>query len=1105
MRASEGHIVVTPVAVAFDQLLGQHGDDLYRLAIMLCGAPRAAAPALRRAARALHAAGGEPSLDGLFAALLAVVPAERRQSARTAADPAAQIQAALMQLPRPQRLAVALPALRSFEDRAPPPAVAASPAAGRALRRSALLTLAERCFADLPLVSLDPVAAPEACRAVRAALAADDAALTEDSALRGHLGLCAECRAAAHTWHEINGRVTDTLRGALRPQTLPPALALELRAIFDPSVRLPRRMPRWVRIALVPLAVLAIIGFIVLPRAPASPQVQDVTPIPGGVAAGELVARARTLLYQPPAGNGIWHARYRVRWAFPDQSVTDLDAGLWRDTSGERHRAQLVHISGGAPYEFALADDGRFSYALAPLYSGSVAPLLGIDETLRLQMPIERGAADLLAARLASGAWGIADAYLRQAEAAQLQSWGRRTADDGATLEVIGFRGVSPLATDAAPGAAAQVTVLMSLDAATGMLYEVREVIDAPGGGAPASRTTWRFLGAEWLGAEEADAALSQRSLSSVGNFTMRADPPADAQLPMLRDADLLPLVFALTDGAPWVRLPAAPPPMMTQALLVASSGERSTVAIYRGEGRTLTIRTQPRSAIPATLPGRGDERERIDAGEVVATIAYLIPDRAEALLDPRLGPDGIAYTTHVVGVGFARDEFRSLVVSLTTVTTEIFREQSALFSNSAPAGEVGAALLGALARETMPAGGAQRTVARTMVRRNPAALPLADPFSLPPYGGRPATTTTEVWMRSPANAASEVMFRRSDEAGRLYEQVYVGPTDAWWYDAARSQVGMLRFGAERTRDMLAADTGRRMVVQFLHCAAGQLAPVDGMRALELVEPEWQSSSCVHPEYAETLRTQRESRSPYGDAGLLDAQRPFLADLPDGELTTRLFLNERGRVDRVEVRAGAVLIESWELVREEHLAAGDIPAAAFDPTRPDALVVDDNSTRVAASLTLDEIPVDDARASVATPLFTLGDADAFRLAAIERVTNAAHRRIEAGDPFEAAFWSGNALRMTYINNLARGTPLRIYQGEATRFGAYLRAQARWAASEAVAIDIEEYQIAAWQITMIDGQRWRLVLIDGTLIAIPANDPQQEAIPAALRQIAATPQ
>ena len=52
----------------------------------------------------------------------------------------------------------------------------------------------------------------------------------------------------------------------------------------------------------------------------------------------------------------------------------------------------------------------------------------------------------MLTARFQSGAWGIAGNYLRQAESAELRTWGRQRDADGALLDLVSFAGVSPLA-----------------------------------------------------------------------------------------------------------------------------------------------------------------------------------------------------------------------------------------------------------------------------------------------------------------------------------------------------------------------------------------------------------------------------------------------------------------------------------------------------------------------------------------------------------------------------------------------------------------------------------------------------------------------------------
>src|SRR5262249_49105628 len=148
---------------------------------------------------------------------------------------------------------------------------------------------------------------------------------------------------------------------------------------------------------------------------------------PAALAPRALVERALGQLYAPPAGAGVWHGSWEIRWSFAGGSYATLNAEAWVDTNSSRHRVQLVHVSGGGPFEFELADaSGSLWYATTQNYAPSLYPLLLDRNTLRTRLQVTPDEAQrMLRARLASGAWELAGAYLRQAQAAhELHSWG---------------------------------------------------------------------------------------------------------------------------------------------------------------------------------------------------------------------------------------------------------------------------------------------------------------------------------------------------------------------------------------------------------------------------------------------------------------------------------------------------------------------------------------------------------------------------------------------------------------------------------------------------------------------------------------------------------
>jgi len=519
-----------------------------------------AAQALTKAVRRLAASGAAPDQPALIAALLQSLPPERKRLrqrrlpawARPRASDAARAEllAALVALPRAQRFALGLTMLRSFEstqdaalfgdeDRggaAEEAGVASRPTRAeadqtRVVVRDALLALAPIVIPTVSPAALDSASAPEDCRPTRTALALNDPALHHDAAIRGHLALCSACRAAEHAWHSLSIAVEDALRGTLRDTRLPPALADQLQVAIQPAPAAGMALlanPR-ARLALVALPVLALIAFLVWPRGVPPTPTASAPPLAQAPEARELVRRAHDQLYLPPSGQGVWHGRYEMQWAFADDTTALLAGDAWIDSASGRHRIQLVHHSGGGPYEFELADGiGSASYAVSGLYQPSLYPL-SYNLLNRVKVAATPEAQNrMLAARVQSGAWGIAGDYLRQAERAELRTWGRQRDVDGALLDLVSFNGISPLAlpADAPNATTSRVTVLLAIDEASGRLREVRELI-GPAGSEQTTRTTWRHVSEEWVQGDQAisrvfdprDAWNGMGSFTSIGNL----------------------------------------------------------------------------------------------------------------------------------------------------------------------------------------------------------------------------------------------------------------------------------------------------------------------------------------------------------------------------------------------------------------------------------------------------------------------------------------------------------------------------------------------------------------------------------------------------------
>ena len=604
-----------------ERAIQRYGDDLYRLALLLNDNPSRAAQSLLTATRRL-ASGGGSSEPALIAALMAALPREapawRRQRAPSWANPLgpnavpAPLLIALARLPRPARLALGLAMLRAYEPAQIAPALGCDEQSIREQIRDALLALAPHVPDSRVGQAGNQLDVSEECRATRTALELADPRIHTDAAICGHLALCSACRAAEQHWLKLTTTAEEALRGALRDARLPDQLASQLRAAAQPPAASGRQ--GWladsrIRIALVTLPVLALIAVLVWPRgtpptsttdaAGAAPSAQAPAPL-------DLVRRAQAQLYASPQGNGIWHSQYAIQWSFNDGSFAMLNADAWLDTAGGRHRLQLVHHSGGGPYEYELANGTQsLWYAVGPGYAASVSPLEIDDAALRIRFQVSAEQRDqLLGARLRSGAWEIAANYLRQAATAELHTWGRQRDADGRLLNLISFAGTSPLALppDAPNATTSRITVLLAIDEASGRLREARELFGAAGAEQTA-RTTWQVVSEEWIAdpAEANQIFNHARAWNGVGDFVDRP-APADAALPLVNAETLAAPMLLVRMNRDDVLAPSTPPAGTTTAMLLKQTpddlglgnGADIMTLVYAGAGRQVAIRSVP-------------------------------------------------------------------------------------------------------------------------------------------------------------------------------------------------------------------------------------------------------------------------------------------------------------------------------------------------------------------------------------------------------------------------------------------------------------------------------------------------------------------------------
>jgi hypothetical protein len=100
-------------------------------------------------------------------------------------------------------------------------------------------------------------------------------------------------------------------------------------------------------------------------------------------------------------------------WRFANQSVTWLNAEAWYQIAPNQYRTQLVHESGGNPYELDIVTPYQRLYHVTDLY----APhrLLSDNEPATVLMPNNDPVASVWQWRMRQGAWGMAAQVLNQA------------------------------------------------------------------------------------------------------------------------------------------------------------------------------------------------------------------------------------------------------------------------------------------------------------------------------------------------------------------------------------------------------------------------------------------------------------------------------------------------------------------------------------------------------------------------------------------------------------------------------------------------------------------------------------------------------------------
>ncbi|NTV64854.1 MAG: hypothetical protein HGA65_15190, partial [Oscillochloris sp.] len=483
-----------------ETMLSKYGTTIYRIALLLAGNERGAEHLIVVLVRHLQANPPSVPFDDvdLIAQLRVIALAQPARPSRPArrdeATTTVRIYQRLITLPIDQRLALGLHLLLGYDLTRLARVLASDPQTAQAT-----LLAAGYMLAPAARIALTNQVSSDQCPDIRNALIEPAGRLRHTPAIRGHLATCAHCRAFDRAWGELLQSSEDTLRTTLRERSLPARLAARLAARNRPR---PRFTPT-LYLALPALAILLIIAALVLPGSTRQPVtiINRATSTPFDL--HEQIAQALSIQNHPPdSDQPIWHARYQTFWYFDDNTVAPLYADIWLDRSNSaRHRLQLSHTMGGAPYELQLGDGIKdLYYALDSLYAPTLYANLSVNATpglpaLLSQVADNNDQIQALNSRLSFGIWNIPNFYLQQAQAADKLSVLGHQRSDNQSVRIISFSGQSALEYPSGTPEQRneQVTILLALDTDTSRLRSITELIRSQNG-SQSSRVVWSLI-----------------------------------------------------------------------------------------------------------------------------------------------------------------------------------------------------------------------------------------------------------------------------------------------------------------------------------------------------------------------------------------------------------------------------------------------------------------------------------------------------------------------------------------------------------------------------------------------------------------------------------
>ena len=1100
--------------VSLEQILAVEGDPLYRIALLLGGDERVAARLLGYIAS--HELRGWSQGDDQAALIGALYAAAQRQPKPRRPGPPPSNPALpplfqrVLRLPLDQRLALGLRLLLGYDS-------ARLAAAGLPPDQSGpLYATALRSLAPAARVQISDYGPETLCTPVRAAISEATGQLSGEPALRGHLASCSHCRAFDHTWAELARAVERALREQLRYLALPAPLRARMLEAARPSAHAAR--PR-LRLLLVPLAVLT---FIIALAAPGFWRSTQVVVERGAAAALDphaLIDRALVAADQLPNGSGVYNARYETLWFFDDQVFAPIRAELWVDASNPaRHRLEIAHAEGGAPYELQIGDGrARMAYRSTREYARSLYGELPVDDAdlpVRLEALDQAAQAKARLDRMAAGAWSIGHSYLRDAaQANDLRSLGRQR-DGQRTVQILSYTGSSPLGRPVgAPGATAErVTVLLALDLVDSRLRRATELAGPPGAG-QTSNITWRLADEQWISAPSISEPLLninqewQRTGSELPALTQTIVDPA---LPLIRRDQLAPLAALLNTAdnpLPW--LPSALPPGTDRAMLFLDAGQRdnlpSSVA-YFGPGRAMFLHLR------RIYRGVHHEDDSFGTWNVFLEPShqrrYTIGLQHVGLQPSPTSarpPDELRDWMVIEASGFTRAELQAVVESLRPFDNASLQAQEHLFmrpDNADPAAR--AALLELLsAAPPLSADSVRYERSRLFQRHNPAPDPLADPYHRPPYDGTPDTLIVEQWAML-RDGQPVGLLRLSDPAdGALVQQFYQSDTLSWRYEVYPDMLTLWPRTDVEQRDLTAlsahnllASTGELLL---LDQPDGSRAIVQRSRSQRLpaIMQARNGGAQALPYLADMQQPAAVRLLRLGSDGRLASFSTFLGD----ESLLELSASETQAAQMLDALSTGALIERSELEESANIAPEKAPPALLSGEPPQAALTRDlTASQSEATIMVRSVSFAEALAEWDGPTYLLPETvnAAPVMAEIGRLTLRSGRVSEM--PGGEAAAHGLAVRFAYLIPKDAGTEtLWVTSGDAATLRAYFYLYSRqlWEASQPVQLTVAGRSVEAWLMRGTSGAHAALFAeIDGTLIIAEGRSAwfEAEALP-----------